>query len=190
MKAISKELGIQFDIPDNWKVIRPEQYHAFSILNNPELPCMFGFAIPTGQEYDVVSILNYGNAGPDFLAELGVQMRTLEFQKEEVLRDIEEELHKNNEFSVKQTQNIKHLFFKKVICKNVETICNVLNIKTNIGNRTAFQFFIETPKGLIGIFTQTIPILKSEFPEKAWEENPHLEQLMNELIPSIQPVKV
>lgn len=190
MKILCKELGFQFELPNNWKVIKPDQYHAFSILNSKELPCLFGLAIPSGNEYDVVSILNYQAAGPDFLAELGVQMKSLEYQKEEVLKDIDQEIKNSGDYSVKQTKNIKHIFFKKVMCGNTETICNLINIKTNIGDRSSFQFFITVPNGLIGILTQTLPILKPDFTEKAWQDNPHLEQLMTELIPSIQPVKL
>ncbi|MFA6860274.1 MAG: hypothetical protein WCR30_02660 [Clostridia bacterium] len=191
MKVVNKELGFEFSFPANWKIIKPTEYSKFSILNSDSLPCLMGFAIPNGKQYDVVSILNYGINGNEFLAELGMQMKTLEENKDELIEELDEEIGKKAQgYVVNQTKNIKHLCFKKISQENGEAICNVMNVKTNIGDRTSYQFFVETPNVLLGILTQSMPILKKDFPEVASEKYQHINQIIKELIPSIKPIKL
>lgn len=179
--------SIIFEKPENWKKIRPERYAEFSIVNNEFTPCEFGFAIPNKQNnYDVVSVFNYGPAGEEFLQELKFQLDSFA-QDNNAVSEINDYIKENADgYSVTKTDFIRPLFYKKGKLLNKQCFINIMQIKTNITTSYSLQIFVEVGKNLYCLTTSARECDEKKPLESLIKDNQYIDDMINVVFKSMR----
>lgn len=181
-----KSSQLKFEKPENWKIIKPEHYKEFSIINNETTPCEFGFAAKNKDAgFDVVSIFNYGKVGDEFIKELTSQLDNLSKNNSDV-SEINNYINENAEgYAVSKTDFIKPIYYKKGKLFDKKVFINIMLIKTNINTSYSLQIFLEANDNLYCFATSSDKVEESKPFESMVKQNEHIYDLVNTLIKSI-----
>lgn len=177
---------MNFKTPKSWRVIPPERYTEFSIINNEDCPCEVGYVIPNKDGgRDVVSVFKYVGADASFLNELKINLDRLAGDNK-AINDVNDYLEENADgYAVKQAKSLRPLYYKQGLLCGKKTFLNIMRIETEIGEAYSLQIFLPIAKDIY-CFSTSAAVIDEKNPFNSFvEENEHVKDLINVVIKSI-----